>query len=49
MTRMTGGQAVVAALRAHDVEVVFGDPLYCAALTDPAEATRRIEAAVAAL
>ena len=26
MTRMTGGQAVVAALAAHDVEVVFGMP-----------------------
>jgi long-chain acyl-CoA synthetase len=32
-----------------DVEVVFGDPLYFAPLTDPNEATRRIEAAVAAL
>jgi 1-acyl-sn-glycerol-3-phosphate acyltransferase len=32
-----------------DVEVVFGDPLYFPALTDPADATRRIEAAVAAL
>ena len=32
-----------------DVEVVFGEPLYFAALTDPADATRRIEAAVAAL
>jgi long-chain acyl-CoA synthetase len=32
-----------------DVEVVFGDPLYFPALTDPAEATKRIEAAVAAL
>jgi len=32
-----------------DVEVVFGDPLYFPALTDPNEATRRIEAAVAAL
>jgi long-chain acyl-CoA synthetase len=32
-----------------DVEVVFGDPLYFPALTDPAEATKRIEEAVAAL
>jgi long-chain acyl-CoA synthetase len=32
-----------------DVEVVFGDPLWFPALTDPADATRRIEAAVAAL
>ena len=32
-----------------DVEVVFGDPLYFAPLTDTNEATRRIEAAVAAL
>ena len=32
-----------------DVEVVFGEPLYFPALTDPAEATKRIEAAVAAL
>jgi long-chain acyl-CoA synthetase len=32
-----------------DVEVVFGDPLYFPALTDPNEATKRIEAAVAAL
>ena len=32
-----------------DVEVVFGDPLHFPALTDPAEATKRIEAAVAAL
>jgi long-chain acyl-CoA synthetase len=32
-----------------DVEVVFGDPLYFAALTDPNEATKRIEAAVSSL
>ena len=32
-----------------DVEVVFGDPMMFASDTDPAEATRRIEAAVAAL
>jgi long-chain acyl-CoA synthetase len=32
-----------------DVEVVFGDPLYFPPLTDPNEATKRIEAAVAAL
>ena len=32
-----------------DVEVVFGDPLYFAPLTDPTEATKRIESAVAAL
>ncbi len=32
-----------------DVEVVFGDPLYFPALTDANEATRAIEAAVAAL
>jgi long-chain acyl-CoA synthetase len=32
-----------------DVEVVFGDPVWFGALTDPAEATRRIEAAVEAL
>ena len=32
-----------------DVEVVFGEPLYFAPLTDPNEATRVIEAAVAAL
>jgi long-chain acyl-CoA synthetase len=32
-----------------DVEVVFGDPLYFPALTDPNEATKRIEAAVSAL
>jgi len=34
---------------AGDVESVFGDPLYFPALTDPNEATRRIEAAVTAL
>ncbi|MEK6620403.1 MAG: AMP-binding protein [Chloroflexota bacterium] len=32
-----------------DVEVVFGEPLYFPGTTDPSEATRRIEAAVAAL
>jgi 1-acyl-sn-glycerol-3-phosphate acyltransferase len=32
-----------------NVEVVFGAPLYFPALTDPADATRTIEAAVAAL
>ncbi len=32
-----------------DVEVVFGDPLYFPALTDPTEATKKIEAAVASL
>jgi long-chain acyl-CoA synthetase len=32
-----------------DVEIVFGDPLTFASDTDPADATRRIEAAVAAL
>jgi len=32
-----------------DVEVVFGDALYFPALTDPGQATRRIEEAVAAL
>jgi long-chain acyl-CoA synthetase len=32
-----------------DVEVVFGEPLYFAAGTDPGDATKRIEAAVAAL
>ena len=32
-----------------DVEVVFGEPIRFASDTEPAEATRRIEAAVAAL
>ncbi|MBI2774081.1 MAG: 1-acyl-sn-glycerol-3-phosphate acyltransferase [Chloroflexi bacterium] len=32
-----------------DVEVVFGDPLWFSAVTDPNDATRRIESAVAAL
>ena len=32
-----------------DVEVIFGDPIRFASDTDPGEATRRIEAAVAAL
>ncbi len=32
-----------------DVEVIFGDPIMFASDTDPGEATRRIEAAVAAL
>jgi hypothetical protein len=32
-----------------DVEVVFGDPLYFASGTSPAEATAKLEAAVAAL
>jgi long-chain acyl-CoA synthetase len=32
-----------------DVEVVFGDPLYFSATTDPTEATQRIQTAVAAL